>query len=177
MSPEPFSVSVVSTPVEFDCLTVGAKLDGDERVVDGGIPALPRLPPGQSEWRYLSLEPEGATLPTGRPAWTIEGRLLPDDTPPPDPEPGRYDVGLPEPLEDQSEFDEAVFAFPPAARVGLSWEPRRPLSALVRLGSRGPSDPLDPAALDRVFGGVQQVRPAGVRVVLALGETLVRKES
>jgi hypothetical protein len=176
-SPDTFAISGASTPVESDRLAVRVKLDGDERVADGGIPALPRLPSGSSEWRYLSLEPEDATLPAGRPAWTIEGRLLPNETPAPDPEPGRYDVGLPEPLDDQSEFDEAVFAFPSAARVGLSWEPRRPLSALVRLGSRGPSDPVDPAALDRVFGGIQQVRPAGVRVVLALGETLVRKES
>ena len=63
-----------------------------------------------------------------------------------------------------------MFAFPPAARIGLSWEPKRPLSVLVRLGKRGPSDSIDPAALDRVFGGMQQVRPAGVRAVLAIDE-------
>ena len=52
---------------------------------------MPRLPAGASEWRYLSLEPDDATLPAGRPAWTIEGRLLPAEKPAPDPEPGRYD--------------------------------------------------------------------------------------
>ena len=70
-----------------------------------------------------------------------------------------------------------MFAFPPAAGVGFSWEPRRPLSVLVRLGRRGASDSLDPAALDRVFGGMQQVRPAGVRAALAFGEKRVRKEN
>ena len=153
------------------------KLDGDTRVVDGGIPALPRLPAGASEWRYLSLEPDDATLPAGRPAWTIEGRLLPADTAAPDPEPGRYDQSLPDPLDEQSEFDEAVYAFPPAARVALAWDPRHPLSVEVRLGSRGPNDSIDPAALDRVFDGMKQVRPAGVRAVLAVGEKPVRKES
>ena len=153
------------------------KLDGDTRVVGGGIPALPRLPAGTTEWRYLSLEPDDATLPESRPAWTIEGRLLPADSKAPDPEPGRYDQGLPDPLDEQSEFDEAVFAFPPAARVGFAWDPKRPLSIEVRLGSRGPNDSIDPAALDRVFDGMKQVRPAGVRAVLAVGEKPVRKES
>ena len=153
------------------------KLDGDTRVVDGGIPALPRLPAGTTEWRYLSLEPDDATLPESRPAWSIEGRLLAADAKAPDPEPGRYDQGLPDPLDEQSEFDEAVFAFPPAARVGFAWDPKRPLSIEVRLGSRGPNDSIDPAALDRVFDGMKQVRPAGVRAVLAVGEKPVRKES
>ena len=88
-------------------------------------------------------------LPAGRPAWTIEGRLLPEAKPAPSPEPGRYDFGQPDPHDEASEYDEAVFAFPPAARVGFSWEPRRPLSVLVRLGKRAPSDSIDPAALDR----------------------------
>ena len=171
-----FSVSG-STPVDPARFVTRVKLDGDTRVVAGGIPALPRLPPGASEWRYLSLEPEDAVLPAGRPAWTIEGRLLLADGAAPDPEPGRYDFGQPDPLDEASEYDEAVFAFPPAARVGLAWEPRRPLSVLVRLGRRGPSDSLDPAVLDRVFGGMRQVRPAGVRAVLAFGEKRVRKET
>ncbi|MGZ4334888.1 MAG: hypothetical protein ACXVRJ_11540 [Gaiellaceae bacterium] len=174
--PGDFGVSG-STPVDPARFVMRVKVDGDTRVVDGGIPALPRVPPGASEWRYLSLEPEKATLPTGRPAWTIEGRLLPAEKPAPDPEPGRYDQGLPDPQDEESEYDEAVFAFPPAARIGLSWEPKRPLSVLVRLGKRGPSDSIDPAALDRVFAGMQQVRPAGVRAVLAIEERRVRKET
>jgi hypothetical protein len=172
-----FKVSGTSTTVDPSQFVSRVKLDGDTRVVAGGIPALPRLPAGTSEWRYLSLEPGDATLPASRPAWTIEGRLLPADAKAPDPEPGRYDQGLPEPLDEESEFDEAVFAFPPAARVGFAWDPKHPLSVEVRLGSRGPNDSIDPAALDRVFDGMRQVRPAGVRAVLAVGEKPVRKES
>jgi hypothetical protein len=171
------AADVDGTAVEADRFVLRVKLDGDTRVVDGGIPALPRAAAGPSEWRYLSLEPEDATLPASRPAWTIEGRLLPAETTAPDPEPGRYDQGLPDPEDEQSEFDEAVFAFPPAARVTMEWAPRHPLSVLVRLGTRGPTDAIDPAALDRVFGGMKQVRPAGVRAVLAVDEKTVRKES
>ncbi len=172
-----FKVKGTSTAVDPSKFVSHVKLEGDTRVAGGGIPALPRLPAGDSEWRYLSLEPDDATLPESRPAWTIEGRLLPADTSAPDPEPGRYDQGLPDPLDEQSEFDEAVFAFPPAARVALAWDPKQPLSVEVRLGSRGPNDSIDPAALDRVFDGMKQVRPAGVRAVLAVGEKPVRKES
>ncbi len=175
-NPADFSVSG-STGVDPSRFVLRVKLDRDRRVADGGIPALPRVPAGTSEWRYLSLEPAEAPLPASRPAWTIEGRLLPTEVPAPDPEPSRYDMGLPDPLDEQSEFDESVFAFPPAARVGFAWEPRRPLSVLVRLGRRGPADAIDPAALDRVFAGMQQVRSAGVRAVLAVGEKRVRKES
>ena len=172
-----FTPSGTSTAVDPSQFVSRVKLDGDTRVVDGGIPALPRLPAGDSEWRYLSLEPGDAVLPASRPAWTIEGRLLPADVSAPDPEPGRYDQGLADPLDEQSEFDEAVFAFPPAARVAFTWNPKHPLSIEVRLGSRGPNDSIDPAALDRVFDGMKQVRPAGVRAVLAVGEKPVRKES
>ena len=172
-----FTVGGSSTAVDSSKFVSRVKLDGDTRVAGGGIPALPQLPAGGSEWRYLSLEPDDATLPASRPAWTIEGRLLPADTTAPDPEPGRYDLGLPDPLDEESEFDEAVFAFPPAARVALAWDPRHPLSVEVRLGSRGPNDSIDPAALDRVFDGMKLVRPAGVRAVLAVGEKPVRKES
>jgi hypothetical protein len=175
-NPADFSASG-STPLDDALFVMRVKLDGDTRVVDGGIPALPRLPAGSSEWRYLSLEPAEAPLPASRPAWTIEGRLLPAEEAAPDPEPGRYDLGLPEPQDEQSEYDEAVFAFPPAVRVGFSWEPRHPLSVLVRLGLRGPGDSIDPAALDRVFDGMREVRSAGVRASIAVGEKRVRKES
>jgi hypothetical protein len=176
--PATFTVSG-STPVDASRFVMRVKLDGDRRVVDGGIVALPRVPAGTSTWRYLSLEPAEAVLPATRPAWTIEGRLLPPEeaTPTPEPEPGRYYQGLPDPLDDESEYDDALFAFPPAARVGFAWEPKHPLSVLVRLGMRKENDTIDPAALDRVFAGMRQVRPAGVRAVLAVGEKTVRKES
>jgi hypothetical protein len=137
----------------------------EERILTGGIPAIPRLPVGSSEWRYLSLEPEDLVEPEDRPSWTIEGRLLP----PPDgeaPEEGRYDL--------PSGFDGAVFAFNPAARVTYNWEPRRPMTVLARLKQLSANDHIDPAIIDRVWQGIQQVRPAGVRAALAVEEEVVR---
>lgn len=143
----------------------------ETRIVEGGIPAVPRLPPGSSEWRYLALEPEVPPQPASTPAWTIEGRLLP---PPPDRAPvleGRYSGAAP---MDLSGFDDAAFAYNPAARVWFGWEPRHPLSILVRLGLTSAGERIDPAILDRVWQGIQQVRPAGVRALLAVGEETVR---
>jgi hypothetical protein len=103
--------------------------------------------------------------PEDRPSWTIEGRLLP----PPDgeaPEEGRYDL--------PSGFDGAVFAFNPAARVTYNWEPRRPMTVLARLKQLSANDHIDPAIIDRVWQGIQQVRPAGVRAALAVEEEVVR---
>ena len=142
----------------------------EDIVRDGGMPAVPRLPVGPSEWRYLSLEPEGLEQPEVRPSWTIEGRLLP---PParPAPFPGRYDLPAPPP---SGIFDEAVFAFEPAARVWFEWKARRPLTVAARLQRKSLGENIDPAILDRVWQGIQQVRPAGVRAVLAVEEEIVR---
>jgi ligand-binding sensor domain-containing protein len=141
----------------------------EDAVFDGGLPAVPRLPVGQSEWRYLSLEPNGLEEPRERPSWTIEGRLRP---PPelPAPWPGRYDMLAPP----QGLFDEAVFAFEPAARVWFELESRRPLTVVARLQRRSADENIDPAILDRVWQGIQQVRPAGVRTLLAVEEEIVR---
>jgi hypothetical protein len=153
------------------------------RLRDGGIPAIPRMPVGDSVWRYLSIEPDDLVEPAERPAWTMEGRLLP---PPPDreaPYPGRYDrdpvrlrrtPSLPDQAAALTGFDDAVFAFNPSARVWFSWESRKPVSVLVRLKKRSPAERIDPAVIDRVWQGLQQVRPAGVRTLLAVEEDIVR---
>ena len=60
--PGDFSVTG-STPVDAARFVMRVKTDGDTRVVDGGIPALPRVPAGASEWRYLSLEPRTRRFP------------------------------------------------------------------------------------------------------------------
>lgn len=162
----------LADPTAVDAAQLAIRYKPDEtRIVGGGIPAVPRLPVGTSVWRYLSLEPEGLVEAGDRPSWTIEGRLLP---PPEDgaaPGPGRYDVEIPLP---PSFFDEAVFAFNPAARVWFAWEARQPLTVLVRLKVRSPGEHIDPAILDRVWQGVQQVRPAGIRAMLAIEEKIVR---
>ena len=79
-----------------------------------------------------------------------------------------------EPNAALSDFDEAAFAYLPAARVSFSYSPRGPLAVVVRLGSLSPDETLDPAVLDRVYRGLQQVRPAGVRVLLAINDEIVR---
>ncbi|HUE97440.1 MAG TPA: hypothetical protein VMN39_12325, partial [Longimicrobiaceae bacterium] len=143
----------------------------ETRIVGGGIPAIPRIPPTPSVWRYLSLEQEPVLIPASAPAWTIEGRLLP---PPPSRAPvleGRYSANAP---LDLSQFDEAAFAFNPAARIWMSWDSRHPLAVLVRLRRLEAGERIDPAILDRVWQGIEMVRPAGVRTVLAVDEEVVR---
>jgi hypothetical protein len=71
-------------------------------------------------------------------------------------------------------FDASVFPYPPAARVELSWPSPQPLSVLVRLERQTPDEAVDPVVLDRVWAGMQQVRPAGVVVRLAVDEDIVR---
>jgi hypothetical protein len=139
------------------------------RIVAGGIPALPRLVPGLSAWRYLAREPDdGSGLPNP-PAWTTEARLLP----PPDVDEaitGRFEELIAPP---DSRYDAAVFAYPPVARVWFEFQPEGAPGVRVRLKRRAPGETLDPAIIERVRQGVQQVRPAGVRVVLAVDEEVV----
>ena len=175
---ETFVTGGPTTPIDPEKLVVRYKPPGYRRIVDGGIPALPRIAPGEGSWRYLALEGDGADAPGSRPAWTIEGRLLPNGIVEPadaEPDPGRFDAGVPDP--DAGQFNAAVFAFPPAARVGLEWAGRRRLCVLVRLRRRSAAEAVDPEVLDRVWDGLRQVRPAAVRVALAVEETIVRKET
>ncbi len=157
-------------PIARNMLRMRCK-PSEQRLVDGGIPAIPRIPPGSSTWRYLSLEPEALPEPLDRPAWTIEGRLLP---PPEDLDAageGRWSLEAPPP---SSNFDEAVYAYQPAARVWLEWEEETQMTLLVRLKRRAPDERIDPAILDRVWQSIQQVRPAGSRVLLAFEEEIVK---
>ncbi len=140
------------------------------RIIAGGIPALPSLPTGQSTWRYLSREPEAALLPPA-PAWTSEGRLLP----PPELEEanvGRYEMYDPPP---DSVFDDAVFAYPPVVKVTFQWPAAGPLAVLVRLLKRTADQQFDPVVVERVWQGMQRVRPAGVRFFLAIEEEIVKE--
>jgi hypothetical protein len=145
----------------------------EQRIVTGGIPALPRLPAGNSTWRYLSLEP-AELLDRTPPAWTIEGRLLPPPSERDAPPPGRYDGETPPPVSD---FDAAVFAYNPAARVWFQWTERHPGTVLARLQPRSSNPSFDPIVLDRVWQGMQKVRPAAVRTVLAVEETILRGQT
>ena len=51
---------------------------------------------------------------------------------------------------------------------------RKTLSVTVRLATLSPEERLDPVILDRVWSELNHVRPAGVRLVLAVGEKIVR---
>jgi hypothetical protein len=137
-------------------------------IVDGGIAALPRLEPGSSDWRYLSLEPNNVPQPRSFPAWTCEGRLLPEPQQGPAPLEGRYLASS------AKELAEQVFAFNPAAELWMRWAPREPLSVLVRLRRTAPGEVVDPLVLDRVFDEVTRVRPLGVRLGLAVDDQIVR---
>jgi hypothetical protein len=159
-----------SASVGIDKLFMRFKPD-ESIILDGGIPGIPRLPVGDSTWRYLQRETAEVPAFKSAPAWTCEGRFIP---PPPDrdaPPPGRYDgPEVPPPISD---FDVAVWAYNPAARVWFRWYGHPKLTVVVRLKLYAPDEALDPVIVGRVREGIELVRPAGVRVQLAVEEKVV----
>jgi hypothetical protein len=137
------------------------------RIVAGGIPATPELPPGRSDWRYLTIEEDSPPAPRSLPAWTREGRLLPPPGSRAAPDEGRF-LGV------AGLAAHPVFSFNPAARVELAWLPRTAFAVLVRLERRAPGETLPAIVLDRLEAALDRVRPAGVRVAIAHGEHIVR---
>ena len=159
-------------PVAQAQLEMRVKLT-DVRIVSGGIPSVPRAPVGRSRWRYLSLEDPLVTTEDPKLAWTSEGRLLPPATEHDLPGPGRFDIGSPEPA---IEYDDAVFAFAPAARVWFEWSAGQARVVIAHLGRRFKQEPIDPGLIDQVWRSMQLVRPAGVRTLLAIEDVIVRGE-
>jgi hypothetical protein len=138
------------------------------RIVEGVLPAMPRLEPGSRDFRYLAIEEAVPPTPRSHPAWTREGRLLPSPNVRAAPAEGRY--LLAQALREL----ETVFTYNPAARVTFRWRPRAPLSVTVRLERQAPDEALPAVVYDRVFASMNLVRPAGARVRLAHGEALVK---
>jgi hypothetical protein len=160
-----------SNPAPVNAAQVVARYKpSEDRIVPGGIPGIPWLPAGNSVWRYLSMEPEAIETHAERPWWTPEGRLLLPPATPDAPGEGRYDTPAPPP---PSDFDEAVFAYNPAASVWFAWQAPQALTVLARIKKLAPDEVIDPAVAGRVFSSAQQVRPAGVRVAMAVEEDLI----
>lgn len=164
-----------ASSVETESLGVRFKPD-ESTILDGGIPAVPRVPVGTSTWRYLRLETEEhVTFVDGldKPAWSWEGRMFVPPVHDNDPPPGRFGPNvLLDPPHDHS-FDEAVYAYNPAAQVWFAFGEYHLLGVLARVKKRSVSEVIDPAVLDRVQQGINRVRPASVRVSLAVEEEWV----
>ena len=117
-----------ATSVEPGRSSMRFKLPGYERIVDGGLAAVPRLEPAGVDAGAISRSSRRTRPRCQDHAWTIEGRFVAGELAPPadaEPDPGRFDETAPD--ADAGAFDAAVFAFPPAARVAFEWTPRRPL--------------------------------------------------
>ncbi|ONG58586.1 hypothetical protein BKE38_02795 [Pseudoroseomonas deserti] len=138
------------------------------RILTGGIPAVPRLPPGRSQWRYLQVEEADPPTPRSLPAWTREGRLLPPPEEAAAPMEARFLAG------GVSEEEDQVFSFDPSAKIWIGWQPRAAFSVTLRLQPAAATETMADPVLDRLQQGLDRVRPAGVRVRIALGETVVR---
>lgn len=143
----------------------------DDRIVNGGIAAIPLLPKGLSTWRYLSMEQGEAIVSTERPHWTKEGRIV---LPPEQiaPYPGRMAEYILPP--ENKKFDQQVFAYNPAAKVWLEWRPYQAFAVLVRISRRFKNEAIHPAIIDRIWQGIERVRPAGVEVQLAVENSIVK---
>ena len=160
--------------VDPDSLCMRIKPRADY-IIEGGIPAIPCIPVGASLWRYLALEPENMDEPAEKPAWTIEGRFCPEVTAvenSPSPYPGRYNIDQPE-IPAGYRFED-VFAFNPAVKIWFTWQLQEYNTAIIRLQKRSKDETIDPAIIDRVQQGVQRVRPAGLKVAIAVEQCILR---
>jgi len=154
-----------------------------ERIVDGGWPALPRPRPGDW-WRYVQLEQGEIKPPKERPWWSVEGRIFP----PPGanlPWPGHFRG---ESLMKKGEFtsdahswahktvpgnEAALFIYPPSARVFMDWPSAAAIGVRVRLFQRD-GQAIDPAITDRLWSTLQRARPAGVPMALLVEGGLIK---
>jgi hypothetical protein len=147
------------------------------QIVNGGVVALPALQKGRSSWRYLALEATPLHEPAVTPWWSKEGRLVPESGDEATPYPGRFRNAPDEPdrpVLPAGRFEDVVFAYLPAARVTFTWAEKKPFSLLVRLAKRSAEEVIHPAVLDRVWQGMQKVKPAGAQVMLAIEHEIVR---
>jgi hypothetical protein len=76
-----------------------------------------------------------------------------------------------------TQFGHSVFAFHPSAKITMAWYENAPASILVRILTPDTSTVIDPAIIDRLWEGTQMVRPAGVKVAIALNTTIVKGDT
>ena len=77
-----------------------------------------------------------------------------------------------DPIQDLSHFDQSAFAYKPCAKVWFRWQGTHAFTIVVNINAG--ADWVDPAIVDRVWRGIQQVRPAGVRVTLTVNNEIQR---
>lgn len=145
-------------------------------IVDGGLVALPPLPAGRSSWRYLAAEIAPLHVPASTPWWSREGRLVPAGDEAFAPYPGRFRLAGPDPVAGYpaGRYDDVVYAYLPAARVQFTWQEKKTFSLMVRLSKRSTDEVIHPAILDRVWQGMNNVKPAGAKLMLAVENETVR---
>ncbi|MCD6224413.1 MAG: hypothetical protein J7K32_02630, partial [Deltaproteobacteria bacterium] len=69
---------------------------------------------------------------------------------------------------------EDVFAFNTAVKIWFTWQLQEYNTAIIRLQKRSEDETIDPAIIDRVRQGVQRVRPAGLKVAIAVEQCILR---
>jgi hypothetical protein len=157
-------------PVASNQFALRIKPD-ETRIVDGGPPALPS---GAGTWRYLQLEPANLTPPSGRPWWSREGRLfLPPQWQAPWPGHFRNQASA---WHADGHFDDAVFVYPPSARLWMEYPVSPVVGVRVRLFRRMPDQAVAPALIDRVWQLLARAKAAGVPLQLALEGAVVKGE-
>lgn len=144
----------------------------EEQILDGGLPAIPEYQAG-SQWRYLQLEPDPLDVPAkGRPWWSREGRLFP----PPGqsgPFPGHFRTEA-SAWQGDGLFNEAVFAYPPSARLWMIFPLAPKVGVRIRLFKLTPDQSVDPALVERVWALLVRTKAAGVPLQLAVEGSIVK---
>lgn len=144
----------------------------DTRIVDAGVPFLP-LPAAGARWRYLQLD-EAPTPPELRPWWSREGQLFPPPTrDAPFPGHFRQNAGY----NDDGHFDNAMFVYPPSARLAASYAVAPQVGVRIRLFLADPSVAPEPALVERVWALVVRARAAGVPLQLMADGRLVKEST
>lgn len=160
------------------------------RVIDGGLPALPRPLTSGSSWRYIQLEPAEFLIPNARPWWSTEGQLFLEPHAKL-PWPGHYrnEASVfqqdahsfdPNTTNDTDVFDPvlsneaAIFIYPPSAKVWMEWPGVPRMGVQVRLFKRG-GQPVDPAITDRVWASLQRARAASIPIALLVEGAVIHQ--